>query len=363
MNIFYCHQCQSQIFFVNTFCSNCQCPVGYIATLQSMMSFKITDDGWQALDGSEKIYYPCKNYQNYQVCNWMVEANSEDDLCHSCQLTQVIPSLHETKNLEYWAKLEIAKRRFLYITQRFNIFPSTKKHPDDHLGLSFHFLVPTDDQPVLTGHANGVITLNAFEADSVYRETTRVSMGEHYRTLLGHFRHESGHFYFDMLIKDTLWIEPFRELFGDERQDYTQALHYYYHNGAVSDWQTNYISAYASSHPWEDWAESWAHYLHMMSTLDTAYYSGISMQKKQQVDPELTFYHCPIGNQDFDLTIKNWFALTYALNALNRSMGLEDAYPFTLSNQILKKLNFIHNLLLTVLDQTHQHQHYFVSCK
>ncbi|MCH4248772.1 MAG: putative zinc-binding peptidase [Acinetobacter populi] len=358
MKVFYCPQCQSEIFFTNYFCGGCQHPVGYVPRLQSMMTFHVDEQGWMALDGSKKYYRPCRNYQQHNVCNWMVEQDSASDLCCSCQLTTVIPDLHEAKNIEYWAKLETAKRRFLYMTQRLNIFPCAKKTPDDPRGLSFHFLVPTDDQPVLTGHANGVITLNAYEADTVYRETTRISMGENYRTLLGHFRHESGHFYFDVLVQNTPWIESFRQLFSDERQDYGEALQYYYDHGPVARWQESYISAYASSHPWEDWAETWAHYLHMISTLDTAFYTGISIQKQSPLDHELKFDGCPVDSANFHLTVKNWFALTYGLNSLNRSMGLEDAYPFTLSDKVLEKLNFIHQVLMDIVDQKNQDQRF-----
>ncbi|KAA8733672.1 hypothetical protein F4V57_06330 [Acinetobacter qingfengensis] len=346
MKIFYCSNCQAQIFFHNYICNNCQHPVGYVPALETMMTFKKTEKGWQSLDENGLYFKACKNYQDYHVCNWMIDIHENTDLCESCKLTTVIPDLHEEKNIEYWAKLETAKRRFLYMTQRLKIFPRAKKNPDDHLGLSFQFLVPTDDQPVLTGHANGLITLNAFEADTVYRETTRISMGENYRTLLGHFRHESGHFYFDTLVQNSKWIDEFRQLFGDERIDYADSLKHYYENGAQENWQENYISAYATSHPWEDWAESWAHYLHMISTLDTAFYTGMSIQSQHPNNPELKFKDCPVCSADFTLTIKNWFALSYSLNALNRSMGLSDAYPFTLSDKVINKLHFIHQILL-----------------
>ena len=310
-----------------------------------MLSFDIVAEGWQSIGYNKKLYKPCKNYQQHQVCNWMIDHDHPSELCPSCELTTVIPDLQQEKNIEYWIKLETAKRRFLYLTLFLNIFPRPKQHADDHLGLSFQFLVPTDNQPVLTGHANGLITLNAYEADTVYRETTRISMGENYRTLLGHFRHESGHYYFSVLIQNTHWIEDFRALFGDDQHDYASALQQYYDHGPAEDWQAQYISAYASSHPWEDWAESWAHYLHMISTLDTAFYSGISIHSHHQLDPELIFSDEPVNRQNFQLTIKNWFALSYGLNALNRSMGLEDAYPFTLSDKVIEKLHFIHQVL------------------
>ena len=331
--------------YTNSLCINCNKVVGYLPASQDMATFEQTEQGWLALDGSEKYYRPCANYQEYHVCNWMIDADDPAQFCSSCQLTSVIPNLHEEKNIEYWSKLEISKRRFLYITQRLDIFPRPKQSPDDALGLSFRFLVPTEDQPVMTGHANGVITLNAFEADHLYREQTRITMGENYRTLLGHFRHESGHYYFDVLIANTDWINEFRQIFGDERQDYGQALQHYYEHSAPKDWQDYFISTYASSHPWEDWAETWAHYLHMLSTLDTAYHIGMSVDKRHKNGPELRFTEAPTHAQDFELTLNNWFALSYGLNSLNQSMGLEDAYPFILSSTVLDKLRFIHKVL------------------
>src|SRR6202034_3452122 len=106
--------------------------------------------------------------------------------------------------------------------------------------------------PVMTGHDNGVITLNVAEADDAERERMRGKLGELYRTLLGHFRHEIAHYYWDRLIADTPRLEPFRQIFGDERNDYGQALQTYYANAAPADWAENFISAYPSSHPWED---------------------------------------------------------------------------------------------------------------
>ena len=208
-------------------------------------------------------------------------------------------------------------------------------------------MMPEPYQPVMTGHANGVITLNASEADVVYRETTRIKMGENYRTLLGHFRHESGHYYFDLMITQKAdLIEEFRALFGDERQDYTEALKKHYNEGPPKDWQSKFVSSYASTHPWEDWAETWAHYLHMMDTLETAYHAGLVVKTNKNDLNSMEILEDPIGAKDFEKFLQNWMTITFNLNALNRSMGLEDAYPFTLSNPVLDKFRFIHQILL-----------------
>ena len=198
---------------------------------------------------------------------------------------------------------------------------------------------------VITGHHSGLITINVAEADHVAREEARVKMGEPYRTLLGHLRHESGHYFWPLLIESTPWIEHFRQHFGDERADYSNALARYYAEGPPANWQQNYISAYASAHPWEDWAETWAHYLHMRDTLETSY--DFEVMPENANIPEIA--QLPPGNMQgyslFSALLHDWTKLSILLNGLNRSMGLNDAYPFALSNQAIAKLKFIHQVV------------------
>ena len=196
--------------------------------------------------------------------------------------------------------------------------------------------------PVLTGHANGVITLNIVEADDAQREARRLAMHEPYRTLLGHFRHELGHYYWERLIEDTPHLAAFRSLFGDEREDYGQALQHHYDAGPPADWRERFISAYASAHPWEDWAECWAHTMHMVSTLDTAAnlkLAVIGVDAKREIGADA--YRCT----DFEALLDTWYPLTEALNALNRSMGLNDPYPFVVNGPTTEKLAFIHAVI------------------
>lgn len=352
MKYFACAHCHNQIFFANSFCVNCQTSLGYVASKKDMGSFKQHNDTlWLALNANyaNERYKPCFNYQHHKVCNWMIPADSPEIYCESCLLTHTIPSLDNPDHIVYWARLEHAKRRFLYLMQQLHLLPRPKKDDNDRYGLRFNFLMPAENAMVLTGHANGVITLNASEADVIYRETTRVKMGENYRTLLGHFRHESGHYYFDLILHyHPEIIEEFRVLFGDERQDYAQALQKHYEDGAPNNWQEFYVSSYASTHPWEDWAETWAHYLHMMDTLETAFYAGLVVKTNKSDLNNLELKENPIGAQNFDLLLQHWMTLTFNLNALNRSMGLDDAYPFTLSNLVLDKLRFIHHKLLNL---------------
>ena len=232
--------------------------------------------------------------------------------------------------------------------------PVENKYDDPEHGLAYDFLASPDDPeapPVLTGHADGVITLNIAEADDVERERRRHDLHEPYRTLLGHFRHEVGHYYWDRLIKDTPRIDLFRERFGDEREDYAQALQRHYQQGAPVDWQERFVSAYASSHPWEDWAETWAHYLHMTDTLETAAACGLSLRPGRTDEPTLKTPPPAPGSRrfaSFDRVIESWFPLTYVLNNLNRGMGLPDGYPFVLSRPAVDKLRFVHETLNSV---------------
>jgi hypothetical protein len=213
--------------------------------------------------------------------------------------------------------------------------------------LSFRFLGDKANAPVQTGHENGVITVNITEADADEREHRRLTFHEPYRTLVGHFRHESGHFYWDRLIANSPNLNRFRKLFGDETMNYDAALKIYYEQGSAKDWHDRMVSAYASSHPWEDWAETWAHHLHIMDTLETAASFGMS------VDPDNTAGNgsakiSPIAfdeQMDFGTLLTDWIPLTCALNSINRDMGLSDLYPFVIPPAVVEKLRFIHTLI------------------
>ncbi len=358
MKYFACAYCKNQIFFEQTFCSHCQHALGYSCAKKDMLTFKIEGQVWRSLPLNSDLdtFKPCFNYEHYQSCNWVIPTDRPHLYCESCRLTHTIPDLSVPDHLIYWRRIEKAKRRFLYLAQQLNMMPYPKRTEDDHLGLRFHFLMPNANQAVLTGHAQGHITLNASEADVVYRETTRIKMGENYRTLLGHFRHESGHYYFDVMYAlHPELIDEFRYYFGDERQDYHAALKRHYEHGSPENWAENFVSSYASTHPWEDWAETWSHYLHMMDTLETAYYAGLVVRINRHSFNHLELTENPIGAQDFEQLLQHWKILTFNLNALNRSMGLDDAYPFTLSPAVLDKLRFIHHkLLTTTLNPTEQ---------
>jgi hypothetical protein len=348
MKTFHCDNCGQQVFFENTHCGHCGSMLGYQPEHQIISSFEAgAEQQWHSVNpvNAGRVFKQCRNYAVENVCNWMLESDADSELCASCQLTRIIPSLSSEKNRIYWQRLEAAKRRLLHSLWTLQIQPSPKLNDPD-AGLAFEFLEEMPEGPhVLTGHADGVITLNIAEADPARREKIREQMHEPYRTLLGHFRHESGHYYFDRLIADSQWLEPFRALFGDERQDYGECLKRHYDNGPAPDWDQHFVSSYASSHPWEDWAETWAHYLHMFDTLETAHACGVQLKPRKALEPELVITAPVLNIPAFDETLADWFALTYVLNSLNRSIGMPDSYPFTLSTPVLDKLRFIHDVV------------------
>ncbi|HZR45605.1 MAG TPA: putative zinc-binding metallopeptidase [Candidatus Manganitrophaceae bacterium] len=349
MKVFHCDHCQQLIFFENTRCVRCDRVLAYLPGLGVMGSLDDAGENlWRSsLPQAEgKRYRLCENYSKENVCNWGIPADDPHPLCPSCRLTEVIPDLSRPGHKEAWSKLEAAKRRLVYTLALLGC-PIQNRRDDPEHGLAYRFLADPDTPgaaPVLTGHADGVITLNVVEADDAERERRRLQLHEPYRTLLGHFRHEAGHYYWDRLIRNSPRLEPFRKQFGDERKDYTESLQEHYRKGPPADWQQRWVSAYAAAHPWEDWAETWAHYLHMADTLETAVACGLSLRPGRPNEPALKGAPSPEAGS-FDQLIDNWFPLTYVLNNLNRGLGLPDAYPFVLSTPAIDKLRFVHETI------------------
>ena len=304
---------------------------------------------WSApLAGMAAIYRQCANSVQADVCNWMVPQSDREPWCRSCRLNEIIPNLSDPQNRLYWERIEAAKRRLVYSLLRLGL-PIVDRRQDPQRGVAFAFLADeaasgefSDSLDpscrVTTGHAHGLITINVAEADDVERERMRRLMKENYRTLLGHFRHEIAHHYWPLLVHDAGRLATFRELFGDETTDYAAALDGYYADGAPADWQTRFVSAYASVHPWEDWAESFAHYLHMTDTLEAAADAGI-LPRMQNV---------AALPRDIDALTNCWRELVVVLNSLNRCMGLPDAYPFVLSGIADEKIAFVHAAIAAV---------------
>jgi hypothetical protein len=349
MKIFHCDHCDNLVFFENTHCVNCGHLLAFLPDLAEMGSLEPAG-GEQWVSplpiAAGRTYRLCDNYRDAKVCNWAVLDTDRHRLCESCRLTRTIPDLDVPGHLEGWYKLEVAKRRLVYTLMGLGL-PLANRDDDPDQGLAFEFLAASQPgaPPVLTGHANGVITINVAEADDAEREKRRHDLGEPYRTLLGHMRHEVGHYYWDRLIARTDRLDAFRQLFGDEREDYGQALQRHYAQGPPADWQNRFVSAYASAHAWEDWAESWAHYLHMTDTLETAAACGVSIRPRRDGEPSLAKVPASAGTSSgsFDRLIDSWYPLTYVLNNLNRGLGQPDGYPFVLSPPVVDKLRFVHD--------------------
>lgn len=352
MKTFQC-ACGNTLYFENSRCLRCGRELGFLPERAMMAALEPEGGQWRALgpDGVLGRYRKCNNYALENVCNWMVPAEDLDPFCASCRLNQVIPNLTKPGNRVLWQRVEQAKRRLLYDLHGLGL-PVTSKGDDQHRGLAFEFLEdPAQDSEfsdlaavggVTTGHRDGVITINLAEAIPSAREEMRERMNERYRTLLGHFRHESGHYYWARLIDREPWLAEFRRLFGDERQDYGAALERHYRQGPPADWEREYLSAYAAAHPWEDWAETWAHYLHMHATLETADDYRISVRKSEVGDAAVA---SPAVEPGFDRMLTAFHLLSLALNALNRSMGLPDAYPFALAERTTDKLYLVHRVI------------------
>jgi hypothetical protein len=332
MKTFRC-ACGTRVFFENTRCLTCARELGFVPRDLAIVALEPMGADRYRPAGGEGAFKKCQNNVEHGVCNWMIDASDPLSLCLACRLNNVIPDLASFESRELWAEVERAKRRLVYSLSGLAL-PLVPKSEDPENGLAFDIKAEIGEEHVLTGHADGLITLNLAEADTVARERMRVAMKERYRTLLGHFRHEIGHYYWGCLVVGSGQVEAFRELFGDERADYAEALRHHYEGEGLPDFAGSFISAYAAAHPWEDWAETFAHYLHVIDTLETAQHFGVTSDLPRKPGPPEI--------EDFDLLLREWLDLTVALNALNRSMGLPDAYPFTISPRVREKLEFVH---------------------
>ena len=346
----YTSQCGKPVFFRNSACLSCGAQLGYDPELTTLIALEEGDTPGSLVrhgDTGGKHYQRCANFDTAAGCNWLLPHGSTEPLCRACCVNRTIPDQSDPQNQMLWGRIELAKRRLMSQLLDLGLPALSKEKEDPEHGLAFDFLrALPDEPPVMTGHANGVITLNVEEADDAVREKVRAAMHEPYRTLLGHLRHEVGHYYWDRLIWDSPWLDDFRTLFGDERESYADALKRHYDNGAPADWDQRFVSTYASSHPWEDWAETWAHYLHIEDTLVTALSFGLGAGDVE-IDTEpftkdVLWQPDVAGASEFLELVNAWVELTGVLNELSRSMGVHDFYPFVLNRPVVAKLQFIH---------------------
>ncbi len=341
MRTFSCDACGNRLFFENDVCVQCGSKVGFRADDLTMATAERAQASGIA---------PCRNWADFNACNWYVTGDPTQGTgyCVACNVDEVVPNLSDPQRFALWSETERAKRRLFYtlLTLKLPLGRSADKH-----GLRFRLLAdervdtgsvePPAQDAVVIGHEQGQLTLNVAEADDVHREAMRNRLSEPYRTMLGHLRHEVGHFYWYRLVENTELIDDFRALFGDERADYAAALAAHYGRTPTDGWQEAFVSFYASAHPWEDFAETWAHYIHIVDTLETAHDSRLGLAGRDVTAP------LPLAaERPFTAMLNDWLPLTVALNQLNRSMGMRDAYPFALTDRVVDKLAFVHRVCL-----------------
>ncbi len=348
MKLFKCQACGQVLYFDNVACERCGHRLGYLPDLTQLSALEPEGEGWQPLADRDRRVRFCDN-AGHDACNWLIDAGAEGPLCAACRHNRTIPDLSIEENLQRWRRIEQAKHWLFYSLLKLRL-PLTTRLEDPDQGLAFDFLADSPDPTgpqVMTGHDNGLITIALVEADDAERERRRAQMNEPYRSLLGHFRHEIGHYFWDVLVRDGGRLDACRAVFGDDTQDYEAALVTYYQDGPPPDWQENFVSAYATTHPWEDWAETWAHYLHIIDTLEMARAFGIRVHPRITRDETLSadidldpYRNCPMQE-----IIDAWLPLTFAMNSMNRAMGNPDLYPFVLTPAVVAKLAFVHELV------------------
>lgn len=334
--------CDQLVFFDNSTCLSCGVGLGYESGHGAIVAVVGDDRGaLRVVDGGGE-YRRCAN-QLLARCNWLVPADDPGALCRSCRLTVTRPSDDEAGAMAAFADAEAAKRRLLAQLHRLGL-PVTDRGSDPVRGLAFE-LLSSRGRPVVTGHEAGVITLDLSESDDAHREFVRQQLGEPYRTVLGHLRHEIGHYYWPILVEDAGEIEAFRSSFGDERISYEDARARHYRSGSDDRWIETHVSQYATMHPWEDWSETFAHYLHIVDGLETAEGFGLSVGDPA-LDAGRRAWPVPGSSQaGVDDLVRRWLGLTFALNAMARSIGQNDLYPFVLSAPVVAKLGLVHRLV------------------
>jgi hypothetical protein len=323
--------CGLAVFFDDYACTGCGAQLGYAPELSAFLARPAPQQAFVAPEGS--AWKACRNRIDHRACNWLLRADDPLDFCLACRLNRVIPNLATEHNLRLWRRTEQAKRRLVYSLINLGL---PREAGDARPPLRFEFLEDQRSNPdvaeslVMTGHRAGIITVNLLEADDVARHVVREQMAERYRTLLGHFRHESGHYYEPLLVPPGPARDAYRALFGDERLDYDAALARYHAEGPDPGWNGRCISPYASAHPMEDWAETWAHYLHISDALETARATGLIREAP---------------TDDWEAELALWIPGAVSLNEMARSLGLDDPYPFVITPPVRAKLGFIHQRL------------------
>ncbi|TCM14403.1 hypothetical protein EDF56_11348 [Novosphingobium sp. PhB165] len=353
MRAFPCPNCHRLLHFEARLCPGCSVTLGYDPAADTFRFLADNATQWRDDGGASAEVVVCANNDDFQICNWLVEKDEPTALCRACRHNRTIPDLAEPSVPARWARIEQAKRRLFHTLLKLHLPLETKVAGQaGGRGLAFDFLYDRAAEAagtpqILTGHDGGVITLNLVEADDAERERIRHAVGEPYRTLLGHFRHEVGHHFWSRLIgNDPDELQAFRQVFGDETADYQASLQAHYGNANGKVWTDDFVSYYATSHPWEDFAETFAHYLHIVDVLATAGGFGLCLSSIEEW----------AGSSPSSAALDPYTAeaaklaemmapLSFSMNAMNRAMGQPDLYPFHLSPAIVCKLDYIARLV------------------
>lgn len=351
MRLFRCDNCSNPIHFDNRVCLNCGFRLGFAPEALGMYALTPHEHDpmlWRRVDNPVRVYRFCAN-ATHDICNWLVPESDPEPWCQACRHNGLVPDPNTEVGLKRWRRINDAQRNLFYAFLRWDL-PHPTRQEDPQGGLLFDLkndeILPDGScKPALIGHDEGHIVIRTAEADDLTREQQRELMNEPYRTLLGHFRHETGHFIWNRLVRDTDKFDSFRAVFGDERADYGEALQKHYGEGPPSGWGANYISYYATTHPWEDFAECFAHVLHIVDTLETAHIYGIALAPVAHTELAAEATFDPYTVLDFNRIADVWIPLSVALNAIHHSMGERDLYPFILTPAIRAKLAYVHGLI------------------
>ncbi len=347
MRLFQCEICASPLYFESRHCDKCRHELGYEPEVSDLLALTREGDVLIPVAAPHQRYRFCANAA-VEACNWLVPEDHDEEYCIACRHNRTIPDISDPKLRTKWLRIEVAKRRLIYSLLRLNL--PLESNEDREGGLCFDFLADAPDKNVpriMTGHDEGIVTIALAEADDAEREQRRNDLGELYRTLLGHFRHEAGHYYWNRLVRDGNRLEAARALFGDERHDYGDSLKAYYKAGPPAGWEETHVSAYATAHAWEDFAETFKHYIHIVDTLEMA--SAFGMKVRPRLDrtgelkAEVDFN--PYCAHSIQRMVEAWAPIAFALNNMNRCLGMSDAYPFVLGKGVMAKLGFIHGLV------------------
>jgi len=339
VRLFRCPRCSTVAFIETTACGGCGLEMGLHPPTLSMRAAPA-----QGTDIDGTWWFPCVNRP--WDCNWLAQADSGSGRCLACRLTRNRPDNDDTLALEKLASASADKRRLLVQLADLGL-PVTPWYEKEG-GLGFDLLSSrSTGSRVTIGHANGIVTIDLAESLDAHREALRISLGEPYRTMLGHFRHEVGHYYQWILVEQTDWIDECRTVFGDERASYRDAIARHYRTGAPRDWAENFISEYATMHPWEDFAECFAHYLHLTATLATAaggnlsvWMEGVPQVPDGEIRPRTSY-----ADASMDQILADWLPLAMFFNRVNNAMGKRDLYPFGISPPVARKLDFVHRVV------------------